>query len=53
MEGEQSKLLHAARQFPCVQVPGIGERLTTTALSPEERGFNVPGAGGGVRRAGA
>lgn len=51
--GEQSKFLHAAEQLLCVQVPGIRERLTTTALSTEEGGFNVPGAGGSVRRAGA
>lgn len=45
--GEQSKLLHAGQQLPCVRVPGIRERLTTTALSTEQGGFNVPGAGRG------
>lgn len=34
--GVQSKLLHAAWQLPCVQVPAIREKLTTTAFSAEE-----------------
>jgi len=34
--GERSKLLHAVRHLLCLQVPGIGERLTTTDPSAEE-----------------